>query len=627
MSILWKPHGSLNVATAPSDLPESGNGTDTVSEDFSQAKNIRVDRIGLAELRYGSSNINASAIATTLHLLIEQSGNRYSFAGTSIYKNESSIASPLTSRQWTALQYNAINDLDLQIYATNGVDRKRINDTTIAEWGVDAPTVAPTLSTGAGSGLTGAYNSRYTYAIESDGILVLESNPSPVAASPITLSDDSLTVSFTAPSDPAVTHIRIYRTTTGGATYLFDQKIAVNTLYNFGYAFDWEKTDAYISGTGYKYTVADSTNGTENTTTWEQTHKITTDTDSTSQYTMPFNNIDSFTPDASLGAALETDHARIPINVSYVLGPSFNGTCFAIKDNLLHYSKAKQPEYWPADYFIEVSVRQHPGVIILFHNGQVYFLTKYEIFYIQGSTHGTFFPLPMQAKTGAQGVFGAISVHGHGVYHTGTDGLYLYSGNDRKITLSSFEPIFHGEAAGNVPAVSDVLATAWLQVFKNKLYFGYTSSGNSYPTNLLVMQLDDPRRITYYNYAFQIRNATVDKINNRLLAACADGIIRVLEDESVTTDAGTAIAWTSRSKDFTLQTRKHFPRWAKWDVDATNSVSCIGAIILDGVSHQSHTITGNRQTQRRLVGPGNGNRCALQLSGTGPVKFYAAEME
>jgi hypothetical protein len=112
--------------------------------------------------------------------------------------------------------------------------------------------------------------------------------------------------------------------------------------------------------------------------------------------------------------------------------------------------------------------------------------------------------------------------------------------------------------------------------------------------------------------------------SRRLLAVDRSGYVRVLEDNNAKTDAGTAIAWEVQSKDFTLQTRRHFPRWAKYDLDA---VGATATILLDGATHQTHTLTAGRDTRLRLIKTGNGNRCAIRLSGSGPASLYACEME
>ena len=567
--LIWKPHGQLDVSTEPTDLPETSDGKNIVSDAVSQCQNLRVNQHGKITLRDGSSKYNSSAINTAIWLIVCQAGVRYSFAGTNIYKNESSIASGLTSAQWSAIEYNQYNDTDQQIFALNGTDRQRINGSTASEWGIAAPTTAPTIAVGGSTGLTGAYNVKYTYCRKVSSVVVSESNPSDAATSAVTLADESLSVTWTASSDSQVTHVRVYRTAAGGSTYYLDQDVAIGTT-----------------------------------------------------------TVDTTTADASLSSAVAINHDRPPLG-SFVFGPNFDGTCFIALNNLLYYCLAKQPEYWPSSNYIEVSPPQFPIKTGVFHNGQPYVLTKNKIYYIQGTGSNTFFPLKMESMTGAQGIFGAVSIEGHGIYHTGPDGIYLYSGGDRKITENNFEPLFRGETVNGMPGVTD-MSTAWLHQFGNNLYFGYTSSGYSYPTNILVYNLSS-KRFTYYIYNdgsnVEVRCIATDETNNVLIIGDNTGYVRRIEDTTKTDDSGTAISWAVQSKDFTLQTRAHFPRWVKYDVDASNSTTATGEVYLDDTLHQSHTLSENRSIKRRLVKTGNGNKMKHKISGTGAVTIYAIESE
>lgn len=565
MSMIFSPSGSLNIAADPSELPETRVGADILSGAMVRCRNLRINQLGKAVTRDGSAVLNETAIGSISWLEV-QAGVRYSFAEGSIFENESSLESGMSSAAWSAIQYNAFNDPTPNIFALNGVDRKRIEDSAVSEWGIDAPTVAPVLSVGSATGLTGDYNARYTYVRKVGSVVVAESNPSPAAGSATTLTDDKLNVSVTAPTDPQVTHIRLYRTSANGLLYNFDQDIAVGST-------------SFVSSQG----------------------------------------------DSDLGDLLETDHDRPPLG-TVVFGPAFDGTCFILKDNLLYYCKPKQPEYWPALYFIEVGPPQFPLKSAVIHNGQIYALSGIEMFYIQGTGQNTFLPLSMRAKAGAQSALGAVAVPGKGIYHTGPDGIYLFSsGNDVKITEDSLEPLFRGESVQGMPAVAD-MSTSWLHVYGNHLYFGYRGSGDSYPKNLLVLNLDT-NRICYFSYDFEIRAIATDYTNKRLLIGDADGFVRVIESKAHTDDSGTAISFEVQSKDFMLPTRKHFPRWSKYDVDASGAVSCTGALILEDAVHQTHAITGNRDTRRRLIDTGNGNRAAIRISGSGPVKIYTAESE
>jgi len=205
---------------------------------------------------------------------IEQGGNRYNFTNGRIYRNEVLIASGLTAGQWSAIKYNPFNDTTQNVYALNGTDRKRIESSTVYEWGIAAPTTAPTLTPGQGTGLTGDYNVKYTYARKSGDTLIAESDGSDAATTSQILDNQSLLVDVDeAPSDSQVTHIRLYRTLAGGSEYFLDQELAANITWAYGYVQTWEKTDAYIAGTGFNFTITDSVHSTEDCYSWELTYE------------------------------------------------------------------------------------------------------------------------------------------------------------------------------------------------------------------------------------------------------------------------------------------------------------------------------------------------------------------
>jgi hypothetical protein len=362
---------------------------------------------------------------------------------------------------------------------------------------------------------------------------------------------------------------------------------------------------------------------------WESVYADRTDTVTSGVYTQPSDNFDVTQADADLGDLLEEDHDRPPLG-TFAFGPAYDGTCFILKDNLLYYCKPRQPEYWPALYYVEVSAPQFPLITGVFHNGQPYVMTANEVYYVQGTGHGTFLPLPMRAKTGARSKRGAVSVIGKGIYHVGPDGIYLFgSGTDLKISEEILEPIFRGETVHGLPGVGD-LSTSWLYVHSNRLYFGYAGESDDYPVNVLVTNLDSGR-LSYYAYddgaAVAIRSLATDNANSRLLIGDDTGYVRVIEQPDYTDDSGEPIEFELQSKDFTLQTRRHFPRWVKYDIDASGADSASGILLLDGEVHHTHTLTENRNTRRRLVSNGNGNKAAIRITGTGPVSIYAVESE
>ena len=269
MTLFFSPGGSLNIAADASDLPESGDGRNVRSDSMVRCKNLRINEPGKAVTRDGSAKLHSTAIQKTIWWIEEQGGSRYSFAGTQIYENESSIATGLTNAPWAAMKYNAFNDTTQNIFALNGTDRKRIESSSVREWGIAAPTGTPTLGIGQGTGLTGKYNARYTYVRKVGSVIVAESNPSPPAEAHIDLNNQSLSVAVDTPSDAQVTHIRLYRTLQDGVIYYADQDVPAST-YVHGVAFTWEDTGNYLSGSSFKFTVTDTTNSSENTYTWEE---------------------------------------------------------------------------------------------------------------------------------------------------------------------------------------------------------------------------------------------------------------------------------------------------------------------------------------------------------------------
>ncbi len=567
MTIFFKPTGFLDLSTDATSLPSQTNGNNEVSGAMQRCKNLRLDEEGVAKTRDGYTILD-SGLDSEIHRIIEQAGSRYEFAGDEIYRTGVSLASGLTNAVWAAILYNSYNSTTQNVFALNGTDRKRIEGANVYEWGIAAPASAPVIASGALTGLTGDYNVKYTYCRKEGSVVVSESDPSPAAAAAVTLANGSLSITWTASSDSQVTHVRVYRTEADGLLYYHDQDIAIGTV-----------------------------------------------------------TVDSDTADTALGTQVETDHDRPPLG-SFVIGPNYNGTCFIIKDNLLYYCSPKQPEYWPVSNYIEVSPVQFPGQTCVFWNGQLYYLTKNEIYLIQGTGSSTFFPIPMAAVTGAQGIDCAVSVTGVGIYHVGVDGIYLFSnGNDKKVSQTFMERIFRGETVNGVPGVDrNKLDDSWLIQHDNKLYFGYCGSLDTHPQNIIVFDLAT-QKVWFFDYGVEISTVAIDKTNKRLLAGSSGNVLK-LEDSSVEKDNGSDVSWEIESKDFTMQTRKHFPRWIKYDVDASDeNCAAIGAVVVDDSTLQSHTITGNRKTRRRLITTGNGDRLSAKITGSGPVSIHAMEFE
>jgi len=140
MPVKFVPTGSLDITTNPSLLPQETDGKKVVSGAMRRCTNLRLDETGRARTRFGSTK--GSTAISAANLMLESGGYRYEFGGTSIYKDETAIASGLTNAQWDAVVGRAWNETADNIYAVNGTDRKRITSGTVYEWGIAAPTIS-----------------------------------------------------------------------------------------------------------------------------------------------------------------------------------------------------------------------------------------------------------------------------------------------------------------------------------------------------------------------------------------------------------------------------------------------------------------------------------------------------
>jgi hypothetical protein len=631
MPIIFKPYGLLDVSTDPAQLPQTGDEFNIESGALTRCKNLRLNQNGVAKTRDGSSKLNAVAMGAPIGHITEQAGDRYSF-GTSIYKNETSAGSGYTSRWWSSILYNSYNSTTKNIFAVNGTERVRIENGTLYDWGMDAPEFTFTLLTGLSTGLTGAYNCKFTYARLEDAVVVSESDAGDAADSARTLTNNSLRVRLDPVElvgiDSQITHLRMWRTLANGIVYYFDQTIPIADINSdFAYTAEFEADYTYIAGTGFNIASNEVSAGRYGAFSWEPTYATAADRQNIFFGTSDadYIHIESTTADSSTGTILHTNHDRPPAG-TVVIGPNYDGACFMLKDNRVYFALKKQPEYWPPTYYVEAGPVDFPLLSGCFWNGQLYVGSKHEIYLVSGTGPQTYFPYGQNAATGTRGRYGMLPVKGLGIVHVGPDGLYLFNtGSDNKFTGGQFDKIFRGETAGAMPGVGS-LETAWLIQYKNLLYFGYPSASNTYPQHVITI---DPttNKATYFDWGIEIPAVCIDRENDRLLGVDTSGYMWHLEDTTKTTDGGTAIAWDLQSKDFTLSTRAHFPRWNKYDVDASSAVSVTGELILDDTVHQQHTITGNRITRRRLVDNGNGERCAIRIHGSGPVSIFAAESE
>jgi hypothetical protein len=667
MPIKWKPIGQLDVQSDPLSLPETGDAKNIISGAMTQCTNLTLESSGKASTRRGTSKAFLTTCGFDINLIHEQAGSIYSFSGGNVYKDAVLIASGLSVGLWSAVTHRSYNSSLDSVFCLNGTNVYRITGSTFGTWGIDAPTIAPVV---AGS----TYGIVYTYYEDSGGTVVCESVASPIGY--FSGWPENLRVAWDASTEANVTGIIIYRTLAGGSVYYRESTHPVENLTatltsnldtsesppsscscgitapvnapyltvmsgEYGYVYTYcRKVDGVLeaeSNPSPTITLASRAN----TITWtvpsdaQVTHvRIYRTLAGYSQYYYDSEHVASTgsatltADDTELGSEVSTEHDPPPTDGSMVFGPNYQGVLFMLVWNKLYYSLPQQPEYWPALNYIDVSPVDQPLISGCFFGGQVFVASEDEIWQIQGTGASSFFPLPMSATTGTKSRNCFCGVQGVGIYHLGSDGVYLYrSGRNDNITKSKFDPLFRQQDCGLMPYVrKSVIANCWMIFFNNCVYFGYTSAGFNYPYNLMVFDTQTGS-VVHYEYAEAIQSVCYDTFTDRLLAGCTDGYIRKLEANMTDLDDGnTPIVWQIQTKQFGA-VRTYFPRWSRYDIDLpTDSTASVYTLLNDVVEH-THVIPVGRYNKRRLLSTCAGERLSMRASGTGPVDIYSMEIE
>lgn len=111
-----------------------------------------------------------------------------------------------------------------------------LEDFSVNMPGLPAPTSAPTIAAGSGTGLTGTYIGYVTFAHKINGVIVAESNPSPGSNTlALTNQDRSWTGIPTTCPNPRATHVRLYVSVAGAdakfaAEYAIGSSTAVENI-------------------------------------------------------------------------------------------------------------------------------------------------------------------------------------------------------------------------------------------------------------------------------------------------------------------------------------------------------------------------------------------------------------
>jgi len=206
--------------------------TDLGDDELAKAINCDLNtQIGTIVVRPGKTKQFSSALSdTSIRLLAKINGHRYEVAGRSVYRDQTVIINGLLSAnlKTSITPFRPVGDSNTWAFIADESGMWKDNGTTLQGWGIAPPGTEPSVTTSAGS-LRGDYLVKYTFARVESGNIVTESAPSPpsnlINGTNILIAVSNLDTS----SDAQVTHLRLYRTVSGGATYLFDTQIVNGT--------------------------------------------------------------------------------------------------------------------------------------------------------------------------------------------------------------------------------------------------------------------------------------------------------------------------------------------------------------------------------------------------------------
>lgn len=536
---------------------------DLADEEVAKAINADFNTtVGSILVRRGSSKQFTTPLAdTTIRYLAKVNGYRYQIAGRSVYRAQAKIINALMSStlKSTIVPYRPFNDPSTWAFIADGAVMKKDDGTNTYKWGIDTPTATPGVGT-TGTGLTGSFGVKYTFARVNGTALCHESSPSPASASQ-TLANQSLAVTgLTASTDAQVTHIRLYRTLSGGTIYLFDQQIA---------------------------------NGTTTAT--------------------------SSQADNLLGVAVQTDNDP-PENCSWA--NIFNETVFLLGDtdnpHFLYFSKRLRPE--SVTEHIEIGNADDPLVAAVSISGVMGVWTRKTKYRVTGSSSSSYTAFEHLSRRGTPSPYACVTTE-YGIVFPAKDGVFTTNlmAPDKQIA-DSIQGIFMGETINGLDPINwDVASTFTGAAYKDRYYFSYASGDNTQPDKVAVYSHDTTK---WYFFNRPYSAMLVEEDIDSFTAGSTDGLVYVIEDGNAEGDAGTDISMDVETKDYSGPTphgRKLF-LFARIDTYIPSGTLTAG-LYVDGTLKYTHTLTGNR-TKRLLRFPEQslGYQWRIKFSYTGTAR-------
>lgn len=524
---------------------------------------------GVALLRLGRTNQSGNNLGATLRRLAKHNSVRYQVAGTTLYADETSILTGLSLNLFTTLQpFRPLNDTSEWIYIADDSLMRKYDGTNVRNWGIAAPSAAPTIVAGSGTGLTGDYSAVYIYVRVVGSSIATRSSPSATPTA-VTLANEDLDVTVVASSDAQVTNIRIFRTVAGGTAHLFDQQVA--------------NASATITSTQ---------------------------------------------ADSALGDAVETDNS-VPNNASWVA--LHQGHLFLCRDasnpHYLWWSKRFREEV-PADQFLEIGNPSDPIQGALPLAGFLGVFTRLTKYRVLGNTTAGFVFQEALSSRGTPAPQAAI-VTARGAIFPARDGIFLTNFLEPDTELSqAIEPLFYEQHVnGYAPIDWNRASEMAMAEYKNRVYFSYPTV---YGENLVAVYSLETGQWYMFDYNADFRALYVEEDVDDFVAGGSSGIVQVLEDAAQSDDNGTAIALSLEpaTRAGVDQGLLKLFQYMKFDIDAGADTVTV-QVWVDEVLRHTFTVTGNRlRTLRRLPARllGHTWRVTITSSAVTPVAVYGLQM-
>lgn len=294
----------------------------------------------------------------------------------------SSVVSSLSTTNQIDFPYDA--DLVAVMDGAN-VPKKSTDGSTWTQFGIDAPTVAPSASAIAGGSLVSGNTYEVSYSYE-DTALGHEGNESAVDTQQVSGGNLTVRVAVTASADPQVDAINVYvRDVTAGEEIRRFYATYANT----------------------------TTNRDITANTWED------------------------------GDEAPSDH---DVALAYEFAVPWKNRWWAVIGRNLYFSQLFEPQSWPALFFIEIPFEKGDEIAAIIPQGDtlVVFGSASKPYLIIGQTSLDFEVRPaFGAQAGAFG-FRAVTAIENGILHAAAEGLFIFDGSSDRLLTDDID----GEGVG-----------------------------------------------------------------------------------------------------------------------------------------------------------------------------------